>query len=54
MTTKGYGRPLTADEQRAAEDAIRRAPKNVWLITGRPLFPTRRDPSLRLIQGGRP
>jgi hypothetical protein len=29
-STSRLGRPLTAVEQRAAEEAIRRAPKNLW------------------------
>jgi hypothetical protein len=46
--TRG-ARPLTAAEQHAAEEAIRRAPKDVWLIAGTPVgrtYPCRCNPDL--------
>lgn len=39
MPSTDYGRRLTPAEQSAAEAAIQRAPRDVWLITRKPLYP---------------
>jgi len=45
MPSTEYGRKLTPAEQAAAEAAIQSAPKDVWLITRRPLHPEARKRS---------
>jgi hypothetical protein len=45
MPSTDYGRKLTPAEQAAAQAAIEAAPRNVWLITRRPLYPEARKRS---------
>jgi hypothetical protein len=45
MPSTDYGRKLTPAEQTAAAAAAANAPKDRWLITGKPLYPPARKQS---------